>query len=48
MNGSSGAKQVAEKGLVSSTSSEEHPSGAEAHVDFAALAARLKRLRKKA
>jgi ceramide glucosyltransferase len=39
---SSGARQGAEKGLISIPVPEKHPSGAKAHVDFAALAARLK------
>ena len=38
----SGAKEAAEKGLIAGVDSEKHPSGAEAHVDFAVLAARLK------
>jgi hypothetical protein len=41
-------EQAAEKGSFSSEMPEKHPSGAKAHVDFAALTARLKRLRKKA
>jgi hypothetical protein len=38
----SGAKEAAEKGIHSIRTQDKHPAGAEAHVDFAALAARLK------
>jgi hypothetical protein len=36
------AKQTAEKGLIPSEKAEKHPSGAKAHVDLIAPAARLK------
>jgi hypothetical protein len=36
------AKEAAEKGLILDETPEKHTSGAEAHVDFAAFAARLK------
>jgi hypothetical protein len=39
---SSGAKQAAEKGLLAGELPKKHAAGAKAHVDFAALAARLK------
>jgi hypothetical protein len=38
----SGAKEAAEKGLVSGERPEEHPSGAKALVDLIAFTARLK------
>jgi hypothetical protein len=38
----SGAKQAAKKGMLPGMRPEEHPAGAKAQVDFAALAARLK------
>jgi signal transduction histidine kinase len=38
----SGALEAAEKGLARDEKHEEHPSGAEAHVDASALSARLK------
>jgi hypothetical protein len=37
-----GAKEAAEKGLDLKARFERHPSGAEAHVDLSAFAARLK------
>jgi hypothetical protein len=36
------ALQAEERGLISSGKPEKHPSGAEAHIDLIALAARLK------
>jgi hypothetical protein len=38
----SGAKQAAEKGMISWPIPEGRPSGAKAHIDIAALTARLK------
>jgi hypothetical protein len=38
----SGAKQAAEKGLISTKMPEKHTSGAKAHADFKPLTARLK------
>ena len=37
-----GPRQAAEKGEMTSEAPEKHPSGAKAHVDLIALAARLK------